>query len=61
MPESYAERMAREAEERGDAARAAYWCRIKAVVDLAPPLGDAQRDRLRILLAPTPSAPARSA
>lgn len=52
MPESYAERMAREATQRGDAPKAAYWLRIKAVVDTAPELGQAQKDQLRILLAP---------
>jgi len=59
-PESYAERKAREAAERGDTAKAAYWLRIKELVDAAPPLSQAQRTQLRILLTPAP-APARSA
>jgi hypothetical protein len=53
MAESYAERMARLAEESGDDAKAAYWRRIKARVDEAPPLSSEQIAQLRILLAPT--------
>jgi hypothetical protein len=39
------------AEARGDVAEAAYWRRLSARVDLAPPLTQAQKDRLRVVLA----------
>lgn len=52
----YAELKAQEAEARGDHAKAAYWRRIKAKVDEAPPLTSAQAAQLRILLAPQPAS-----
>lgn len=52
----YAELKAREAEARGDHAKAAYWRRIKAKVDEAPPLTPEQVAQLRILLAPHPAS-----
>lgn len=48
--ELYEDRKAREAEERGDFVDAALWRRIKATVDLAPPLGVQQKALLRSLL-----------
>lgn len=53
-PESYADIKIREAEARGDKAKADYWRRIKAHVDAAPPLTQAQKDQLRILMRPEP-------
>jgi hypothetical protein len=52
----YAERKAQEAEARGDRAKAAYWRRIQAKVDEAPPLTPTQIAQLRILLALQPTA-----
>lgn len=54
----YAERMAAEARARGDEAKAAYWDRIRAKVDEAPPLDAETRSRLAVLLRPAASAPA---
>lgn len=51
----YAERMAAEAEARGDHAKVRFWMRIKAKVDEAPPLAPEQLAQLRILLTPTPA------
>jgi hypothetical protein len=48
----YSDRMIAEAEARGDIAAVTYWRGIAAVVDQAPPLSSAQKDRLRILLRP---------
>jgi len=48
----YAERKAAEAAACGDSARAAYWTRIKEVVDQAPPLSAEQVARLQILMRP---------
>jgi hypothetical protein len=59
MSETYAERRIREAEERGDCAKANLYRRIKARVDEAPELTPEQIAQLRILLAPAaPVAPA---
>jgi hypothetical protein len=55
----YAARMAAEAEARGDLAKARFWLRIKAEVDLAPAFDQATKDRLRILLAAPAPAPAQ--
>lgn len=51
--ESYADRKIREAEERGDCAKANLYRRIRARVDEAPELTPEQIAQLRILLAPT--------
>jgi hypothetical protein len=51
-PLTYEEVMAAEALERGDVADAENWMRVKADVDQAPPLTQAQKDRLRVLLRP---------
>lgn len=51
---SWAERKAREAEACGDTHAVAYWLHIKATVDKAPPLSEAQKAKLRILLRPAP-------
>lgn len=56
QPQTYEERMAQAALERGDTADAASWMRIKAIVDTAPPFTPALRDQLRILLRPSPAA-----
>lgn len=48
----YAAQKIAEALERGDERAAAYWQRIKDLVDQAPPLSPEQRDRLRVLLQP---------
>ncbi|WP_042389659.1 hypothetical protein [Streptacidiphilus melanogenes] len=56
--ESFADRKIREAEERGDYAKANLYRRIKARVDEAPELTPEQVAQLRILLAPTVSATA---
>lgn len=50
---TWAERNAMTAEAAGDVTQAAYWHRIKAEVDSAPPLTDEQKAKLRILLRPT--------
>ncbi|MGW2256099.1 GIY-YIG nuclease family protein [Kitasatospora sp. NPDC001660] len=52
---TYSEWLIAAAEIIGDESRAAYWRRIKAKVDEAPPLTRCQKDRLRILLTPVPS------
>jgi hypothetical protein len=54
---AYAERQLAAAESRGDRAAARYWRRIAAVVDQAPPLTAAQRDRLRVLMRAEPAKP----
>ncbi|MFH9225936.1 hypothetical protein [Streptomyces lydicus] len=51
-PQTYEDRKAAQALERGDTAEAARWMRIKAVVDKAPPLTPGQIAQLRVLLAP---------
>lgn len=51
--ESYAECKIREAEARGDHAKANLYRRIKARVDEAPELTPEQIAQLRVLLAPT--------
>jgi len=48
----YAERKIAEAVARGDSTQAAYWTRIKEVVDQAPPLSAEQIARLQILMRP---------
>lgn len=47
---SYATDRAAEAEARGEAAEAALWMHVDALVDGAPPLAVSQRDRLRVLI-----------
>jgi hypothetical protein len=55
---AYAEIMAAQAEARGDVEDARRWRYVGALVDAAPPLSAAKRDRLRILLHPrTPPTP----
>jgi redox-sensitive bicupin YhaK (pirin superfamily) len=49
---TYEERQAQRAVERGDIAGAQSWMRVKADVDLAPPLSPAQIATIRVLLAP---------
>lgn len=46
----HAARMAAEALARGDDAKHRYWLRIQRQVDRAPPLTNAQLDRLVVLL-----------
>jgi len=56
----YAARKAAEARVRGDESAAKRWEGIAAVVDQAPPLTQAQRDQLAVLLRPSGPTPARS-
>ncbi|MDX2703174.1 hypothetical protein PV350_09935 [Streptomyces sp. PA03-6a] len=51
QPLTWEERKAAEALERGDTVEAERWMRVKADVDLAPPLSPAQIAKLRVLLA----------
>jgi hypothetical protein len=48
--DSYADIQIRRAEAAGDTTEAAYWRRVKADVDKAPPLGPRQKALLRGLL-----------
>ena len=52
----YSEQRIAEAQTRGDAAAVAYWQRIKAQVDEAPPFTPIQRAQLSVLLSPAPAA-----
>lgn len=49
-PGSYADLMIRRAEAAGDRVEADHWRRVKADVDMAPPLGPRQKVLLRRLL-----------
>lgn len=53
--ELFEDRQIRLALERGDQAEADFWRRVKADVDQAPPLSQATRDRLAVLLRPAPA------
>ncbi|HZU54823.1 MAG TPA: hypothetical protein VFA06_03035 [Actinocrinis sp.] len=51
---SYADKRLADAEAAGDQAQIRYWKRVRARVDAAPALSEAQRDRLAVLLRPPP-------
>lgn len=53
--ELFEDRQIRLALERGDQAEADFWRRVKADVDSAPPLAGEVRDKLAIILRPSPA------
>ena len=53
--ELFEDQQIRLALERGSAADAEFWRRVKADVDAAPPLSAEVRDKLSILLRPEPA------